>query len=223
MTDAPAGGAERGLPPKLVSFDLDGTLFPGTTTCLELGRHLGHFDLIRDLEERYARGEITNTEVAEADAGAYRGRSVGEMERAVLQIPLIGGFQETIRALKRRGLHVLIVTLAWSFAPRSLARAYGLDGFAGTQMGEADGYLTGEVDRHFEAAGTARFVRDYAGRHGFDLSRCVAVGDSRSDVPLFREAGLAIALNATEEARAAADVSLDTGNLADLLPLVLRD
>ena len=209
-----------GIDARLVSFDLDGTLFPDTTTCLALGRLLGHLELIRDLEDRYARFEIGNAEVAEQDAGAYRGRSVAKIEQAVLQIPLIGGFHETVRALKARGPHVLVVTVAWSFAARALARAYGLDGFAGAEMGEAGGFLTGTVARHFEASDKVRFVRDYAGRHGFGLSHCVAVGDSRSDIPLFREAGLAIALNATEQARAVADVCVDTRDLTDILPLI---
>ena len=150
---------------RLVSFDLDGTLFPGTTTCLELGRSLGHFDLIADLEARFARGEIGNAELAEQDAVAYRGLSVDEIEQAVLQIPLIAGFAQTVRTLKQCGLHVLIVSLTWSFAPRVLARTHGLDGFAGTEMGETDGRLTGCVQRHFEAEDKVRFVRDYAGRH----------------------------------------------------------
>ena len=205
---------------KLVSFDLDGTLFPGTTTCLELGRLVGNLDLIRELEDRYTRFEITNAEVAERDAGAYRGWDVAEIERAVLRIPVIGGFGETVRALKARGLHVLVVTVAWSFAARALVRAHGLDGFAGAVMGEADGRLTGEVARHFEAEDKVRFVRAYAETHGFDLRHCVAVGDSRSDIQLFQAAGLAIALNATEQARAAAHMSLDTDDLRDVLPLI---
>ncbi len=209
--------------PKLVSFDLDGTLFPGTTTCLELGRLLGHLELIRELEERYARFEISNAEVAERDAGAYRDWEIAEIEKAVLRIPLIGGFRDTIAALKARGLHVLVVTVAWSFAARALVRAHGLDGYAGAVMGEADGHLTGEVAQHFEAEDKVRFVRAYAEAQGFDLRHCAAVGDSRSDIPLFHAVGLAIALNATEQARAAAQVSLDTDNLADVLPLILPD
>ena len=203
---------------RLVSFDLDGTLFQGTTTCLELGRLLGHFDLIRDLEARYARSEISNAEVAGQDAFAYQGQEISVIEQAVLEIPIIAGFRDTVRALKERDIHILIVTVTWSFAARALVREYGLDGFAGAQMGEDGARFTGLVERHFEADRKPQFVREYARRLGFDLSQCAAVGDSLSDISLFREAGLAIAINAIDQARAAANVSVDTDDLTDILP-----
>jgi phosphoserine phosphatase len=206
---------------KLVSFDLDGTLFPGTTTCLELGRLLGHFDLIRDLETRYARFEISNTDVAEEVAEAYRGQDVAAIEQAVLGIPLIGGFHETIRILKAHDIQVLIVTVTGSFAARALVHEYGLDGYAGATLGEANGRFTGQVERHFEESAKIAYMRAFAARHGYDLQECVAVGDSRSDIPLFRNVGLAIALNATAPARAAADVLLDTDDLTDILPHIV--
>jgi phosphoserine phosphatase len=204
--------------PKLVSFDLDGTLIRGTTVCTELGRSLGHLDQIRDLESRYARSEISNTEVASHDALAYRDRSVSDIERAVLDIPLIKGFAEVVAALKRQGIHVLIVTVTWSFAARAIARKYGLDGFAGAEMGEMNGRLTGQVAAHFEERDKVRFVQEYGRKCGIDLSECVAVGDSRSDIPLFKEVGFAIALNATPQARAVSHVTLDTDDLRDVLP-----
>jgi len=41
-----------------------------------------------------------------------------------------------------------------------------------------------------------------------------------SDLPLFKVAGRAIALNARSDARAATDEHLDTDDLRDLLPLL---
>src|SRR5260221_7205905 len=96
------------LKPQLVTFDLDGTLIRDSTVCLEMGRLLGHLDQIRDLEARYARHEISNIEIATQDALAYRDRSVTEIERAVLGIPLIKGFREVVRTLKRRGISTLL-------------------------------------------------------------------------------------------------------------------
>lgn len=207
---------------RLVSFDLDGTLFPGTSTCLELGRILGHIGRIRTLEQAYAEGRISNSDVATEDAVAYQGRSVSEIERHVLGIPLIQGFQRVVDELKSHGCHVLLVTVTWSFAARALAARYGLDGFAGAVMAERGGVLLGRVERHFEAGDKPRFVRDYATRHGIDMSECAAVGDSRSDLALFEAVGLAIALNASQEARASASVVVDSLDLNDILEHLLN-
>ena len=108
-----------------------------------------------------------------------------------------------------------------SFAARALVREYGLDGYAGAALGEDNGRFTGQVERHIEESEKIAHVRAFAARHGFDLQQCVAVGDSRSDIPLFRNVGLAITLNATAPARAAADVRLDTDDLTDILPHIV--
>jgi phosphoserine phosphatase len=206
---------------RLVSFDLDGTLFPETTTCMELGRCLGNIDIITRLEEQYQNFEITSAQVAEGDAFAYTGKSVAEIEALILLIPTIRGMAETISALHEHGISTLIVTVSWSFAARVLAKRHGMGGYAGAEMSEENGILTGRVGRHFEAEDKVRFVRAFALERGFALDQCAAVGDSRSDIPLFREVGFSIALNATEQARAVATRSLRTGDLRDVLPLLL--
>jgi phosphoserine phosphatase len=203
--------------PRLVSFDLDGTLVTGTTTCLELARSRGGLEHVNMLEGRYARGEIGHDQFAEANAAAHRDWPLAEAEAAVLAMPLIGGVAETVAALKARGCHILIVTVTWSFAARTLVNFLNLDGFAGATMGERNGRLTGEVLAHFGERDKPRYVRDYGRRHGIGLDQCVAVGDSRSDLPLFGEVGRAIALNATDDARRAAHVALDTDDLRDVL------
>jgi phosphoserine phosphatase len=207
---------------RLVSFDLDGTLFPDTTTCIELGRRLGHLDVIAKLEDQYKNFEISNAQVAEGDAIVYAGQPLKTIEKAVLSIPTIAGIADTITSLHERGIATLIVTVTWSFAARALAEKYGIAGYAGAEMEVADGILAGRVRRHFEAEDKVRFVEQFARRRGFTLRDCAAVGDSRSDIPLFNSVGLSIALNATAQAQAAATRSLKTRDLRDVLPLLLE-
>ena len=88
-------------------------------------------------------------------------------------------------------------------------------------MEETDeGILLGTVSRHFEASDKMTFVRDIADRFDLGFQDVVAVGDSTSDIPLFGEAGLATALNASDNARKAADVNIDTDDLRDLIPVI---
>lgn len=204
--------------PKLIAFDLDGTLFKDRTASLEIGRRLGHLDFIDDLVARYSRFEISTTEVAERSATRYRGLDVSEIERMALEIPLIGGFQETKGALREHDIHILLVTVGWSFSARALVREHGLDGYAGAGLEEDGASFTGNVAQHFEETHKPEFVSNYARKNGFGISDCAAVGDSRSDIPLFKEVGLAIALNASVQARAAAHISVETDNLPHILP-----
>jgi phosphoserine phosphatase len=60
----------------------------------------------------------------------------------------------------------------------------------------------------------------YAAKRGMSLDECIAIGDSRSDLPLFSAVGLAIALNATPAAAAAAHVAIETDDLRDVLAAI---
>jgi phosphoserine phosphatase len=64
------------------------------------------------------------------------------------------------------------------------------------------------VAEQFDELSKRDFAVNMAAELGVDPKRCVAVGDGRSDVPLFAAVGLAIAFNATP-ASAAAHVSVD--------------
>jgi phosphoserine phosphatase len=54
------------------------------------------------------------------------------------------------------------------------------------------------------------------------MSQVVAVGDARSDIPLFGAVGFSVALNATPVAQAAASISLRSDRLPDVLAVIPR-
>ena len=208
---------------RLVSIDLDGTLVRGDTITLALARHLGREAEALALESRFARGEIDNATLAAITGAHFAGLTVADLAPALAALPLIGGIAETLAALRARGFVVLLGTITWQFAARYFQRRFGFDAASGTAMDEADGHLTGKVTRTFGPADKPGFVAAAARRHGIDLSACAAIGDSASDIPLFRQVGLSIALNATPTAKAAATVALDTGDLTDVLAWLLPE
>ncbi|MGH3867152.1 MAG: HAD hydrolase family protein [Pseudonocardiaceae bacterium] len=81
--------------------------------------------------------------------------------------------------------------------------------------------LSGRVSRYFNETDKLKFVQRWCAANGYHLGEVAAVGDSRSDVPLFQKVGMAIALNATTDARGTADMTIDTSDLADILPILL--
>lgn len=196
----------------VVCFDLDGTLLRGTTIALFTAERLGRTGELVELEERY---------IADASARWFDGLPLARVEGWLEEAPWISGIDETVNILKKHGLRVILGTLTWRFAAEVLRERHGFDAISGTEMGVTGGRLTGRVARYFDEHDKLRFVEDYCRGLGVPMSRCAAVGDSRSDVPLFGEAGLAIALNATPTARAAADLAVDTDDLRDVLPALL--
>lgn len=208
---------ERVRPFDVVCFDLDGTLLRGTTVSLVTAGCVGKTGELSELERRYATGEIPNSAVADASARWFEGVPLAEVEGWLEGAPWIGGIAETVGVLKGRGVRVVVGTVTWRFAAEALRKKYGFDAVSGTEMGSAGGELSGRVSRYFDEHDKLRFVEDYCRSLGVPMSRCAAVGDSRSDVPLFGAAGLAIAVNATPEAKTAADLALDTEDLSSVL------
>ena len=196
----------------MVCFDLDGTLLRGTTIALFTAERLGRTGELLELEEHY---------IADASAPWFESLPLTRVEGWLEEAPWIAGIDTAVNVLKKHGFRVILGTLTWRFAAEALRKRHRFDAVSGTEMGITEGRLTGRVTRHFDEHDKLRFVEDYCRGLDVPMSRCAAVGDSRSDVPLFRAAGLTVALNATPVARAAADLAMDTDDLCDVLPALL--
>jgi phosphoserine phosphatase len=206
---------ERGAYPVVV-FDLDGTLLRGTSVSLMLAEWLGRTREIAELERAFHAHEISNSVVADISAGWFAGQHTADVWRVLTEGPWITGMAETFQTLTASGASILLGTITWRFAAEMLRKPHGFAAISGTEMQAADGVLSGAVSRYFDEHDKARFVEDWCTSNGHSMSQVAAVGDSRSDVPLFERVGMSIALNATPDARAAATHVLDTDNLCDV-------
>ncbi len=170
------------------------------------------------MERRYDAGTLSNRDFADAEARFYAGRSLTEVERLLDDVPLLAGIGETVRRLNALGVECVICTVAWQFAAQVLAQRCGFAAASGvTMQTNANGLLTGEVARHFEEEDKVEFARSLCRERNIDLSNVFAVGDARSDLPLFAAVGFSVALNATAQARAAASIALDDSHLNSVL------
>jgi phosphoserine phosphatase len=209
------------MTPRAVCFDLDGTLTRGTTVSQHLAGWLRHDDEIHALERAYAANEISNRVVAERTAQWFAGLALVAVRAELETLPLIDGIADTVDALHDRGARVLLATVTWSFAAEVIAERFGFDAAgAGTRIASADGRVVGHVERHCDEHDKASWVRAWCAENAVPLADLAAVGDSRSDLPLFALAGRAVALNGTPAARAAAHVAIDADDLRAVLPAV---
>lgn len=212
-TEVPASTGSH--PWRLVVCDMDGTLVRGTTALTHLSSWLGHETAIEDLESKLSRGEVNDHDVAERYARFYRGVAVTDAAQAMSDIPSISDIPEGVEALRRRSIDAIIATVSWSFAARALADLWGFAGVCGAdlEVDPSSRMFTGTVSRHFAPEAKVGFVADYCAGAGIALEEVVAIGDSRSDRPLFEVVGFSVAINATSDARAAASASVNGTSL----------
>jgi len=211
-----------GQPWRLVVADLDGTLITGTTACVHLDDWIGHGPVIRDLERRFASGAITNTQVAETYAPCYRDIALADATAVMAQIPVLDDIALGVSLLSRRGIEAVIATASWSFTAEALADLWGFTRVRGAdlEVDDATGLFTGRVSRHCEPEDKVTFVAEQCQRLGVGLDQVVAIGDGRSDLPLFHSVGFSVAINATSEVQAAASATVDGHSLLDALTAV---
>ncbi|WP_329739692.1 HAD family phosphatase [Enorma massiliensis] len=194
---------------RLIFFDIDGTLVPDTSTGSFIAKRLGSLEQMAAAERAYEEGHIDNGEVCAIDAASWRGYRRAEVESWLDELPLIAGIPETIDACRGAGVEPHLASLAWTVVGEYLCRRFRFAGCCGPVLEEEDGVFTGRVKRVFDEYDKRDYALRVCAERGIDPARCIAVGDSRSDLPLFAAVGESIAFNGSPAARAAATRCVD--------------
>ncbi|GAB2957859.1 hypothetical protein GCM10027280_53250 [Micromonospora polyrhachis] len=206
----------------VVFFDVDGTLVPDTSSSAFLAGFLGHREELVRAEDAYACGVLDNRQVSDLDATGWAGVSEDQVSGWLAGLPLVSGIAETLAWCRRNGLVPVLATLAWSPVGEYLTDRFGFHAFSGPRLENVDGRFTGRVARHFDEYDKRDFALAQAHELGLAPRRCGAVGDSRSDLPLFASVGVSVAFNASAAARAAATATVDDDDLRSVLPVLSR-
>jgi phosphoserine phosphatase len=206
---------------KVACFDLDGTLVRSTSTGQHLAEKIGHADEMASIEALYKEGKVSNSDVAALDGKYYRGYSVSDIHEFLKDTPTVNHIEETVAYLASIGIPSLVCTLAWKFVAEYFAKRYGFVDWSGPDLViDSEGVFTGKVLSDFHETDKPGFVNEFCMRNNARLSEVIHVGDSRSDVPLFKEVGLSIAFNADTPTKSVASVCIDSESLMDIITVI---
>jgi phosphoserine phosphatase len=200
MKDAEEGA----VIPRLVAFDMDGTLLAGRVI-YALAQRLG---FASDLERisrpggpKYARSKDV--------AKLLKGLSVSEFTEVVEGMRLTEGAVEAIDALKGRKYIVGIISDSYTLATGIVARKLKMDFHVANTLVTRDDTITGELDMPmgWEKIGCScgqSVCKHYqlikaAERYKVEMRDTVAVGDSAADSCMIESAGVGIWFNAAAE------------------------
>ncbi len=203
---------------KMVIFDMDGVLVDIDSSWQLIHRAFGT-DNERNFQ-RYLRGEIDFREFMRSDIKLWNRPKMERIKAILDRAPLMESVPDMMAELKRAGYKTAIVSSGISLLANRVKEILNLDyAYANMLLSDGDGWLTGEGEEVVGLLSKDAALSKLAEEAGVSIGQCAVIGDSRFDVPLFRDAGLSIAFNAKDATvTRAADLVLDDKDMCKALP-----
>ena len=211
----------------LVCFDMDGTLTKLRSSwcwvheCFEVNNEEAY--------QAFVNGEIDEPEFMRRDIALWTSKkpdvTIDEIAVLFRDMPLIGGIQETIACLSANGIRSVIVSGGIDRAAAMLTLEFGFDDYVADEIcSNPDGTLTGEGRMNVDLKDKGINVRRFIEKYGTVPERTVSVGNSFTDIPMFKNSGMSIAFNPTDPwTQEAATHTVFSDNIADILDYILAD
>ena len=205
---------------RLVVMDMDSTLIR-IEVIDELARAAGVVDRVSKITERAMQGEMDYDQSLRERVELLKGLDVKVLDRIAAELPLTEGAETLIRALKRLGYSIAIISGGFSRAADALKRRLGIDYAYSNNLEIEAGKLTGRVVGPIvNAQRKAELLETIAQAEGVLLDQVIAVGDGANDALMLERAGLGIAFHAKPKLRESADTSISASGLDAILYLL---
>jgi phosphoserine phosphatase len=143
------------------------------------------------------------------------------LQRIAADLPLTDGAETLVRALKRLGYRIAVISGGFSVAAEALKRRLDLDYAYSNTLEVENGKLTGRVTGPIvNAQRKAELLETVAQAESVLLDQVIAIGDGANDILMLEKAGLGIAFRAKQKLREAADTAISAGGLDAILYLL---
>lgn len=191
-------------------FDMDGTLLTGSAS-LEISRSVGVLDETIAIEETWARGEINDYEFWDRCLPLWKGISDEQIDNAFVSSPWLEGVEAVFADIQDRKEKSVVISQSPKFFVDRIQK-WGLDHAFGAIV--TPGNLVSGV-QIVTSEDKLRITDKLLSKLDLDYDRCVAYGDSSSDLELFKFLPNTVAINAKECIRELAKTSYDGSSIWD--------
>jgi phosphoserine phosphatase len=207
---------------KLFLFDMDGVLLQHRSSwgyCQEaIGCDLEHFydEFGQDILEGK---DLTELVLQKMTKHGFTQNKLQELARNAPQVKGVGKVLAAIHA--HRGSAVIISGGIGTFA-HELSKQYPFTSYVCNELhfDRCDQPPTCEIKVGHDDKG--RIARTIMAKMGVTKEETVAIGDYCNDCSMFAEAEMSIAFNGDEDSKKAATYRIDSDDLTDILPIILK-
>ena len=181
---------------RLFVFDMDGTLLPSTTACLELARATKTNAQLKALEADFVASRIDTKGFAASINALWGALDPKIIHGAFERSPKLRNIREVTRMVAEAGGKSCLISMSPDFFTIHF-REFGFDHIHSSRFPRNGEPL--KLDHILVPEDKPRLVREICAKESLDFSETVAFGDSMSDYPLFRCLRLTVAVNSDLE------------------------
>lgn len=205
--------------PRVFVSDMDSTMI-GQECIDELADFAGIKDQIADITERAMQGELDFAKALTERVRLLGGLGDDAIEQCLRErIVDMPGARTLVGTLKACGCKTVLVTGGFHQFADPVAERLGFERVVGNRLAVEHGRLTGRlVGEIVDSSVKEAVLRDAVVAEGGAAS--LATGDGANDIPMLVAASYGVAYHAKPKARAAANGSIDRGDLTDVLRLL---
>ncbi|MEE9443354.1 MAG: HAD-IB family phosphatase [candidate division Zixibacteria bacterium] len=206
---------------KTVSFDMDGTLIRNTDSVRYLCMLNNNLKALEKIQSRENDGSISWIEADYFKVKLIKGLALKEVkDNLAKSIRLIQNIDKVLLLLRERRIGSVLITSGPIQVADILGIKFGFDSVYGSEYEVKNRKFTGRIKTHLNKDGKLKCLIDYCTKSGIDLEHCVAVGDSESDIAIFRKCRRSIAINYSNALRGKASEYIITDDLFDIMDIL---
>ncbi len=188
----------RGRRKGLLVADMDGTIVDGETLD-RLAFETGVGPEVEAISHRSIDGEVNFAQAMRDRLALLRGVPLDAVARAVAEVRLTPGARTLVATMRAHNALTALVSGGFTLFTAHVAALCGFDEHRGNVLVAQDGLLTGTLEEPvLDGPAKLDALRTLRDARGLRAAATLAVGDGANDLPMLREAGLAVAFRARD-------------------------
>ncbi|MGZ3655460.1 MAG: phosphoserine phosphatase SerB [Bdellovibrionota bacterium] len=205
---------------RLVVFDMDSTLIQGEVID-ELADLLGKKAEVSALTKKAMEGEMDFQESLIRRVSLLKGLTRKDLDYVYSQIKLSPGAGRLVKALKRLGYRIAIISGGFTYFVERLKNELGVHYAYANALEFEDEAVTGRLQGLIvDGRRKADLLELLAQQEGVLLDQVIAIGDGANDLQMLKKAGLGIAFNAKPLTKALVGTSITHKSMDSILYLL---
>ena len=188
----------RGRRKGLLVADMDGTIVDGETLD-RLAQETGVGPEVEAISHRSIDGEVDFAQAMRDRLVLLRGVPLAAVERTVAEVRLTSGARTLVATMRAHNARAALVSGGFTLFTAHVAALCGFDEHRGNVLVEEGGLLTGALEEPvLDGPAKLDALRALRDARGLRAAATLAVGDGANDLPMLREAGMAVAFRARD-------------------------